>query len=341
VHNACKKGERVQCETCDKTFTTVANMRKHVRLNCKNVKPENDYVNANINTNADIKKRDIDADDKECILERLLLDNKKQIEELKEQIKFLSVGSVSVNNNNNNKTNNKTTNKGVINNNNIVLVAYGNEDMEKIDKDDILKCMKKGFYSPIDLIEAVHFNPKYPEYHNIYISNTRGSSAMIFDGNQWGLADKNELIDKLYEDNKNYIEENMEDYLISLSKSQKDSLNRWFDTNDDHKKVKEVKGKMRLLLYNKRSMVTNPKSNDYHDNENENILNDNLNTEISSSDKILDPVTETVIESNDSEIKNIDKKLNKKNSESNPTVKSTEKSTIKRTNKRSTKHSIN
>ena len=42
-----------------------------------------------------------------------------------------------------------------------------------IDNGDILKCLKKGFYSTIYLTEAVHFNPKYPEYHNVYISNIK------------------------------------------------------------------------------------------------------------------------------------------------------------------------
>ena len=61
-----------------------------------------------------------------------------------------------------------TNNNGIINNN-IVLIGYGKEDMKKIDTNDILKSLKKGFYSTIHLTEAVHFNSKYPEYHNVYI----------------------------------------------------------------------------------------------------------------------------------------------------------------------------
>ena len=71
-----------------------------------------------------------------------------------------------------NSTNNNKINNGTINNN-IVLIGYGKEDLAKIDKKDILKSLKKGFYSTIQLTESVHFNPKYPEYHNVYISNIK------------------------------------------------------------------------------------------------------------------------------------------------------------------------
>ena len=36
----------------------------------------------------------------------------------------------------------------------------------------MFKILEKGYYSPIELTEKMHFNPELPEYHNIYIPNT-------------------------------------------------------------------------------------------------------------------------------------------------------------------------
>ena len=50
------------------------------------------------------------------------------------------------------------------------------------------------------------FNPDYPEYHNVYISSMKDKYAMMYDGHNWNLVMKKDLIDKIYDDNKNYIE---------------------------------------------------------------------------------------------------------------------------------------
>ena len=156
--------------------------------------------------------------------------------------------------------NNGTVNNGIVNNgtvNNIILVGYGKEDLSKLNNADILKALQGGFYSTLKLTEAVHFNPKHPEYHNIYISNMKDKYAMMFDGNIWMLTTKEDLINQIYEDKKNYIEENLEEFIESLSESRKKALDRWLDTDDDDAKIKEIKNNIKLLLYNSRKLVQN------------------------------------------------------------------------------------
>lgn len=68
-------------------------------------------------------------------------------------------------------------NNGTVNN--ITLVAYGSENISKLDKTDILKILKNGYNTPLKLTEAVHFNPKYPEYQNVYITNMK-DACVIF-----------------------------------------------------------------------------------------------------------------------------------------------------------------
>jgi len=123
-----------------------------------------------------------------------------------------------------------------------------------------LKGLQNGFYSTVKLTDTIHFNPKYPEYHNIYISNIKDKYGMMYDGKDWTLIPKSELIDKIYDNKKNYIEENVEEFYDSLSPSRKRALERWFNTDDEHEKIKEIKERIKLLLYNKRNIVINSKN---------------------------------------------------------------------------------
>ncbi|VBB18935.1 hypothetical protein YASMINEVIRUS_1467 [Yasminevirus sp. GU-2018] len=247
-NNACKEKNFV-CKFCDKKFATKTSMYRHVRENCK-VKKQTEI-------------------EKEGILEKLLeenVENNKRIErlekenkKLKQQMKRVVKNTATTNivNNTKNLTNNNCTtniNKGTINN--IILVGYGQEDLTKIDKSEVLKALKRGYFSTIKLTESVHFNPKHPEYHNVYISNMKDKYAMMFDGDEWTLTTKEDLINKIYEDKKNYIEENLEEFVDSLPISRKKALERWLETDDEDPKIKEIKDNIKLLLYNSRKMIT-------------------------------------------------------------------------------------
>ncbi|VBB19060.1 hypothetical protein YASMINEVIRUS_1592 [Yasminevirus sp. GU-2018] len=247
-HKACKKRGYV-CKYCDKSFTTSTNMYRHMKHSC-NVKKEDDT-------------------EKENILERLLLleeankalekKSEKQIATLKRENKVLKkkVTKLELTAPIQNKTiNNRCTtniNKGTVNN--IILVGYGKEDLSKLNKAELLKALQGGYYSTVKLTEAVHFNPKHPEYHNVYISNMKDKYAMMFDGKQWTLTIKEDLINQIYEDKKNYIEENLEEFVDSLPISRKKALQRWLETDDDDPKIKEIKENLKLLLYNSRKLV--------------------------------------------------------------------------------------
>ena len=135
------------------------------------------------------------------------------------------------------------------------VVAFGKEDMTRIDKSDILKALKCGFDSTVELTRITHFNPKYPEYHNIYFASMKNKYAMVYDGYEWSLAMKEEVIDKMYDTKRNYIEENMDDFLDSLTKRQIEALNRWLAVDDDNDYIKKVKNDLKLMFYNNRKML--------------------------------------------------------------------------------------
>ena len=224
-----KHEKKFSCKYCNNSFTQKNNMYSHIKNRCK-VKKEED-------------------NNRENIFDRLV-----QLENENKELKN-TVNQIKTNINNCSNITNTINNSGTITNNNIVLIGYGMEDIKKIDKNDILKSLKRGFYSTIHLTEAVHFNPKYPEYHNVYISNIKDKYGMMYDGKDWKLLTKSELIDKIYNKKKDLIESEFDDFYFKLTQSQKNALERWMNTDDEHDKIKEVKERIKLLLYNKRKMV--------------------------------------------------------------------------------------
>jgi hypothetical protein len=242
--NACKEYSH-HCKLCDKGFTTASSMYRHIRNNCQ-VKKKDDVEKNGIyerlvaleNNNLHM----IETNRRQSKTEKKMNDLEDDNKKLKNEIKLLREGSNVFTHNVFN------VNTGTINH--IHLVGYGNEDISRLDKNTMLKILQHGYNSTLKLTEAIHFNPKYPEYHNVYITNMKDKYAMMFDGENWTLTIKDDLINKIYDDKKNYIEENLDDFIESLSMSRKKALERWLATDDDDKKIKEIKENIKLMLYN-------------------------------------------------------------------------------------------
>ena len=153
----------------------------------------------------------------------------------REVVSLKKITRVTKNITNNDTNNNNNINNGIVAH--INLIGYGKEDLSKIDKNEIIKAIQQGFNSTIKLTETLHFNPKHPEYHNIYITNMKDKYAIMYDGKDWNLTMKYDLINKIYDDKKNYIEENIDEFVDSLSVSRKKSLERWLVMEDDADRI--------------------------------------------------------------------------------------------------------
>ena len=62
--------------------------------------------------------------------------------------------------------------------------------MNKIDIEYILQALKRRTSAVPVMTENIHFNSKYPEFHNVYISNMNQKYAMVYNGKGWILKDK-------------------------------------------------------------------------------------------------------------------------------------------------------
>ena len=126
---------------------------------------------------------------------------------------------------------------------------------------DIIKALQ-GFATEVELTKLIHFNDKHPEYHNVYINNLRSNHIMVYDG-EWRLKLCKDIIEDIYDTNKEYVEENLEKFIKSLDTAKINSLNRWLNTPETSSKIKKIKDEIKLLLYNKKDTVTKQIENSY------------------------------------------------------------------------------
>jgi hypothetical protein len=179
------------CMYCHQIFSNKSHLTRHVKKNCK-VKKLQDEEKENI------FKQLIDKEEKFNLLMKnfeILQQQNKDItqknEELQKQVKDIISKNITKNKKiiNNNQTNN-------INIYPVKLVKFGEEDLNKIDIKYYLEPAIKeiGKQSFIKLTENIHFNPQYPQYQNVYLSDYNREKFMVYNGNDWILKNNGNII---------------------------------------------------------------------------------------------------------------------------------------------------
>lgn len=92
------------------------------------------------------------------------------------------------------------------------LNAYENEDISYISFDDYKQIMYKGSDMLLCLIQYIHFNKNKPENHNIYIKNITHNYASIYDGKQWILKDRDEVLYQIIKNNMKLLNDKIKEF---------------------------------------------------------------------------------------------------------------------------------
>ena len=251
---------------CGKAYTKNCNLLRHMRASgCDASRPSEDELIDRLftaeseleNANTTIAElRDINSYLLSELSKRSNMSNCQSIERAEHAERMDNNGTInnSVDNHVDNSVH--TTNNNTINNSNTFVVSFGSEDIEKLGYERILKCMQQGFFSAAFLTEELHFNPELPQYHNIYTSDMSRNIAVVYKDNKWQMMDKNQLIQRLYDDKRYYIEDNYEKYEDNLKPSQVKAIKRYIDNADDSNNygVKKSKDMIEKMLYNSKDM---------------------------------------------------------------------------------------
>ena len=217
-----------KCQNCKKVLSSYKNLWRHLKT-CK-VKKENENM-------IELVK----------LLNEQLKEQKEQMKEQNSQIK-----------DQNNQIKELIKKAGITNiQQNIKLLSYGSTDISHLTDKDFLKCLNHSNFCIPHLIEKIHFNPKNPENHNIYISNIKNNYAMLYNGNKWILKDRDETIMNLIDDKDVILEQKLEEWIENGKEYPKimSKFKRYIDKKDNNKVLNKIKDEIKLVLFNNREMV--------------------------------------------------------------------------------------
>jgi hypothetical protein len=240
-----------KCVYCGREYSRKDSLQRHIEKTCKNKQKIDD--NQDIIFNKLIKK----VDD----LQNKMTSDNTIINESNNNKNEYNYKAETINNTKNisNNTLNNIQNN-IQNNQHINLVSFGKEDMSFIT-DAVCKYMiDRGFKSIPRLVEFVHFNRNHPEYHNIFISHFREKYVWINYNRKWKLQDRDETIEQLIDDKKDFLTEKFHNLKEELNPSSIKKFNRFLDQQDEDSVIQSLKKDVKLILYNGRDMARETRS---------------------------------------------------------------------------------
>jgi len=170
----CKVGvsSKFLCEYCNKEFKNKRNINRHLRESCL-----------------------IISEKKRQILIKKFNKNKKHVNN--KSINLFDEQVSNSHNTSNVNTINNTTNINTINIHNqfnFKINPFGQENLDLINENDIIKILEESYSSMQNTIKKIHFDIK--ENRNIYQPNKKKPYVQVYNGNRWIYK----KIDKIGED---------------------------------------------------------------------------------------------------------------------------------------------
>jgi len=167
----------------------------------------------------------------------------REINELKQQLKTPRTV--------NNHSHNKIDTQNVVN---INVRAFGDENLDYVSEQFILKCIGQIYNSIPALLEHIHFNKDHPENHNVKIKNKKLPQASIVTGKgkerKWKTVTRDHAIDHMIDRGYNILDETFQNKKDSISLFQKKSFGQFQQKfeDDDPFVMKTVTGRIDNII---------------------------------------------------------------------------------------------
>lgn len=235
----------IMCESCNSTFTNKHNLQRHIKNSCRIAALEKELINLKKSGNP---KRNIT--------------NINHTTNINHGNTNINHGDTNINN---------TNNTNIHLNVKICINSYENTSLDKIsdtDFSDIITNSEEIYYIIPRLIKNIHFNPKIPENHNIYISNMGKYSKYInlFRDGQWVIEDKQTEVDNIMHEKENNLTDWAEEKGRKYPKAAK-KINEYKRQKYDEDNIKIMKDEIEKILYNNRNMVKSRRAQHNFNNE--------------------------------------------------------------------------
>ena len=217
LRHICKQKTDFQCKHCLRYYKTLIILNEHITNKCKK---------------------------KDKVVEELEEKN-KEIAKLKAELEKQKQTNI---------TQNININQNITQNINIVLPH--NKTKVNLTDAEYYEIVGRYLMSIPVMIEKIHFNEKNPQNHNIYISNIKNKYAMLYDGSDWTLQNRDTAIHNLIDDNETRIEE----WIAQEEISQKyptaiARFEKYLSLKEKDENLTRLKEEILLMLYNKRNII--------------------------------------------------------------------------------------
>ena len=246
----CNIGTDFKCEWCNKSFSNNSNLSRHINK-CK-VKCKQDELESKIQKEAQLTNDRVEElESKYKMLEDKL--NTPAVPISTETNTATISGSSNTNAPTHHSHNPITTNSH--NTTNITINNYGQEDLSHITLKRITFVFSKSFGSVVECVKLKHFSPHAPQNKNICIKDLNSRYAYIFCDGNWDAIGRKKLIDEIYVDICEYIQEKLDDLIDELDKSVIFNIKRFLDKKDDDEYADNIKIDLETLIFNKRDIA--------------------------------------------------------------------------------------
>jgi hypothetical protein len=240
------------CKYCNKKFTRIDNLNRHINLRCNN-KHTNNLEEENLQLKDALIKQSNELKEVKLLISDLINKNCKVHPKTLHKINKQLTGDHNTINENNN------INKGTINNT-YNIIALGHENLTDVfSKKEKLNILKYRFNSLSQLVEYAHFNDKYPQFKNILITNTQNNLAYKYDTKkkQFVAVNKDELLEDIVDERMCDINSFYEELEEELDTKTKEILDKVKDKIENEPSYKELKKQdIKLIIYNNRKKVS-------------------------------------------------------------------------------------
>lgn len=160
-------------------------------------------------------------------------------------------------------TNNGTIVNGNVENmvNNIYVVAFGKEDISKLNQDEIKAIMEAKYGAMAKYVEYTHLNDRLPEHQNILVSNLRSNDCkVISDDNTVEVRDLEYTVDKIIQKGVEGISNFLEEEDLDLEEAHIEKIKSLLQNMSSKDKggetiTKKIKEQIKRLLYQNRKKV--------------------------------------------------------------------------------------
>jgi hypothetical protein len=201
-----------------------------------------------------LKKKDEEhsaaiAELKSIVLELINKNCKMHPKTLEKMNKQLNSNNVITNSNIN-------SNNTIINNN--MIIQLGKEKLYDVfNKQEQINVLNNGFQCLDYLVKYAHFNPKYPQFKNIAITNLQNDIAYKYNNTnkKFEAIPKDELLSEIISERMYDINEFFEKYGNMISSRMQLAIKSFIQKMDSKKYEEQKKKELKIIIYNNKEEV--------------------------------------------------------------------------------------